>query len=107
MVEVKRTRIIGTDQVVYTAWEPYDRHGTMTTIDGKLYGRIGTRPLTAELDALPRGTRERVLAVDSYHRAQYGEAYDAIVAAYPEAGMDGVYGMGEIMRTEVVGCAEV
>ena len=102
-IKIKRTEIRGTDNgnglaVVFSAWEPYDRHSTMTTIDGKLYGRIGTRPLTARLDALPASTNARIFAVEQFHAEQQDEAYAAICEEYPGTDLNSNKCMGEITK---------
>jgi hypothetical protein len=97
-MKIQQTRIIGTNVVVYSAWEPMAGHSTMTTIDGAWWGRIGCRPLPAELDALPARSDERFLAVTEWHEAQYQEAYSAILAQAPEA-RGGYLKMGEITIT--------
>lgn len=80
---VMRNRIIGTDTVVWSAWEPYDGHSALTWIDGEKVGRIGTRRLPADLDALPAYSDERIRAVRAWHEAQYQDAYAAIIATVP------------------------
>lgn len=96
---VRKSRIIGTRIDVYVVWEPSaltGQHSSLTTIDGKWYGRVGTRPLPAALDALPAMSDERYNAVKRFHEEQYQEAYALIIATHPEA----FYGrpdMGEIV----------
>lgn len=67
-------------------------HGTVRTIDGKVYGRIGT--LRSE-STLPAMSVEREREVRAHYEAEYERAYAAIVAEYPEAA-DGRRDMGEI-----------
>lgn len=92
---VHKTRIIGTKLTVFSVWEPYAGHTTTMTIDGQRCGRVGSRLLPAELNALRAMSEERYVAVKAWHAAQYGEAYAAIVAAHPEAA-EGRRDMGEI-----------
>ena len=106
MPKVIRSEIIGTRMVVLSAWEPSVRlgsithgHATITTLDGACYGRIGTRRLPAELEALPAMSAVRSAAVGAWQQAQYGEAVAAILAQYPGA-IDGVTSMGEITIIE-------
>lgn len=80
---------------VYSAWEPYAGHTTSTHINGVRYGRVGTSPLPANLDALKPLSDERYSSVRAWYRAEYQRAYDAIIAAYPEA-TAGTCDMGEI-----------
>jgi hypothetical protein len=103
---VERYNIIGTRRWVYDAWEPSERngempfsHSTIRTVDGRWMGRIGTRRLPAELEALPAYSSERARAVGAFHEAQYEEAYAAIIAAFPAA-EHGCRSMGEIATVE-------
>jgi hypothetical protein len=96
---VKRTRIHVTPQfeyVTYSAWVPYDYHGTYTRIDGVKVGKVGTERHTA-LESL-RG-EERMRAADEWRAARYAEAYAAIVAEYPHLFSAGTRCMGEIEET--------
>lgn len=98
-MEVRKTRIIGTRCVVYSAWEPSSllgKHGTVTTnAYGDWIGRVGTRAISPEVEKMKGGSPERCAAVDAHHKAQYEEAYAAIIARYPEAA-EGRRDMGEI-----------
>ncbi len=87
---VETTRIIGTDTVYFSAWESVtahgeNSHGTYKTspmgngADYTWYGRVGTRRLPADFNALPAFSEERKAAVGAWHAAQYDEAYAAIV----------------------------
>lgn len=84
----------------YSAWEPsapMSKHSTITTCDtedgpcgtsGRRYewlGRLGTRALTPEIDALRGGSPERIAACDAYRAAQHAVAVAAIVECFPEA----------------------
>ncbi len=88
MPTITETRIIGTTTLVFAAWEPLERtdagysHGTSRTIDGERFGRIGTRALPEDLNAL-RG-EERIRRVGAWQESQYQEAYTAIFAARTE-----------------------
>lgn len=86
---ITRTQIIGTDIAIYEAYEPTSwgfagapRHSSITRIDGRTYGRIGTRDLPEELEALPRG-EERYELVRAWQRTEDERAYVAIIAAHP------------------------
>ena len=92
---VMRYGIIGTDALIYSAWEPDTGHSTITRIDDQRVGRVGTRRLTSELDALPARSAERYSAVDSWHADQYTAAYAAIESAFPESA-GGTHSMGEV-----------
>jgi len=65
------------------------------TIDGQVMGRVGTTRIGPELDALPAMSDVRYHAVRAHINADYQRAYDAIVAACPEA-FHGVRSMGSI-----------
>lgn len=95
-VKVSSHRIIGTGFRVLGAYEPsfYSQHTAIQTIDGRVFGQIGTRKLSAELSALPYD-RKRFDAVGAWHEAQYQEAYRAIIAKHPEAS-NGIRSMGQI-----------
>lgn len=92
---IQRSQIIGTTTWVFDVYEPYAGHSTFSHFDGVRWGRVGTRPLTPELDAIPPMSDARIAAVQAFHTAQYDEAYDAIVAKFPEA-WEGTRSMGSI-----------
>ena len=102
MIRAETYTILGTSIRVYAALEPatIDRMGgSHTTIsheagNGWPTGRVGTRRLPAEIEAMPRG-EARYAAVRAFQEAEYARAYDAILAAYPEAA-SGHRDMGEI-----------
>ena len=77
---VKRTRIITTPFVVYSAWVPYCNHGTFMYIDGVKLGKVGTERNDA-LESM-RG-EERMRAADAFRTSRYAVAYAAIVAEHP------------------------
>lgn len=88
---VQRIPIIASSTVVFTVYEKtvFDLdarggHSTITTFDGHegWYGRLGTRRLSDEINAIPVGEK-RFEAVDGWQRAQHQEAYEAILAVYP------------------------
>lgn len=99
---VRCEQTVGGNRFVYSVWEPSDLFAHSNIISASSLdpgasgwlGRVGSRPLTPELKALPYGD-ERVAAVDAFHQAQYEEAYAAIVAEHPEAA-GGSRDMGEI-----------
>ena len=66
---------------VYSVWEPTNgptgNHSTITTIGDKWYGRVGTRRLPSDIDAIPVGEK-RFAAVAEHHKAQYDLSYDLI-----------------------------
>ena len=87
---VQRIPIIAST-VVFTVYEKTvfeldarGGHSTITTFDGLegWYGRLGTRRLSDEINAIQVGEK-RFEAVDGWQRAQYEEAYEAILAVYP------------------------
>lgn len=81
---VQKTRIIGTTCDVYSVWEAYADHSTLTFDNHVQLGRVGCRKLPSELEALKPMSDERYNAVKAWHLAQYSEAYTLIRAAYPE-----------------------
>lgn len=80
MPTIIRTQIIGTDHVIYSAWEAYDGHSCYRTQPDKL-GKITCRRVPASLDALTGDVRYAV--VTDWLRGLEREATDAIVAAHP------------------------
>lgn len=95
---VQKYNIIGTNLVVYNAWEPSSvmgKHSSITFIEGKCYGQIGHRFMSPEIEALPAGSKERIEAVQKAYDEQYQEAYRLIVEAFPEAA-SGSRSMGDI-----------
>lgn len=63
----------------------YHSHSTLHAFnDHAFLGKVGTRILPANIDALPVGP-ERSAAVDAFHHQQYEMAYGAIIATFPEA----------------------
>ena len=95
---IDKYSIIGTNVIVYQAWEPsgvFGAHSTITTIDGKWYGRIGTRWLPPYLENMLAGSLERIQTVSKWLKDQYEEAYKLILQVYPEAS-SGMRTMGEI-----------
>lgn len=105
---IQRSRVIGTNTVVYTAWEPSKlrgNHSTVTTFDGKWYGRIGTDPERALFDHIPVGD-DRSEAVQEAYEQRFRVAYDAILKAFPEAAI-GTRSGGEIAVTDFSGMADM
>lgn len=101
-VRTHTNKIIGTKVRVFSAWEPSSYcgpHSTLMTLGGQVHGRIGSRRLPAELDRLPAMTEERSTAVRAWLNAQYEEAYQHIIAEYPEAAQ-GERDVGEITVIE-------
>lgn len=94
---------IGSNWRIYSAWEPSPRHepshSTIThDAQGRRWGRVGCRPLPAELDALQPYSQERSDRVSAWHAAQYEEAYSLIVPCLPD-GWTWRASMGEISVT--------
>ena len=84
----------------YSAWEPgriTNTHTTITCLEEGWYGRIGTRILPAELEALPRSD-DRTIRVHSWQEDQYMEAYIAIREQVEVPG-NARYSMGEVSWT--------
>jgi len=84
---VRRMRIIGTPHVVYRAWERAeyaDRHPTITRINDRLHGMIGSDPDHDLYGDLPPGSAERRHAVSRAYDARQAVAYEAIRRAFPD-----------------------
>ena len=84
-IVVSRVPILTTGIVVFTAWVPSGlmaNHSTITRFEeidpNTWFGKIGTERLTAELDALPAYSDERMEAVKEFHGKQYEFAYSAM-----------------------------
>jgi hypothetical protein len=92
---IHATKIIGTNRVILSAWEPDAGHSTTMHLDGIRYGRIGCRKLPGTLEALPAMSAIRSELVRGWHQAQYEEAYAAIIAERPDVA-GGERSMGEI-----------
>lgn len=109
-VRVVSTQIIGTAVTVFSAWEISPRrerdgfpsHSSLRTWEDTpraFWGKLSTRELSEEIDALPVG-EARSYAVYDYHRSLDLEARLAILIAFPEAARgDLAYG-GEL---EIIG----
>lgn len=96
-VIVTKHQIIGTKHFVFGAYEASaysGRHSSLLSIDGQCCGSLASRPMPAEIAALPVGPA-RWEALDEFRAANEAEAYAAIVAAFPEAA-DGERSRGEI-----------
>ena len=82
---IRPVNIIGTNHWVVSAWAPRatDENGrysssdfsTITTIDGRPYGKIGTERLPAEIDVLPALSAERSAAYRTWREETYRAAY--------------------------------
>lgn len=97
---VNKYNIAGSNLIVYNAWEPsgiFGPHSTITMIEGKWYGRIGTRRLSPDIEKLQAGSKERIEAVGKAFESQYEEAYKLIEGLYPESA-NGRHTMGEIEK---------
>lgn len=102
---VNRYSIAGTSLIEIEVWEPsqpssagrFYGHSTITHIEERLYGRVGSSDLPADLDALPYG-KERIERVKAWQEAEYQRAYEAIAQAYPK--LDGRRNMGSLSYSE-------
>jgi hypothetical protein len=82
---VQRVRIAGTNYHVFSAWEPsshFGKHYSITTIDGQIYGRVGTERLPDELEKLPAFSQERGEQVIAWRQEQYQRSYQMIRTAF-------------------------
>jgi hypothetical protein len=107
---VVRYNIIGTNLFVHEVYEPSPSNGAHfashhSLMSGSTYGqpgtlgKVGTRDLPADIDALPARSDERYHAVRAFHQAQYDEAYALILRAFPDAAT-GRRDMGDVMTHE-------
>lgn len=90
--------------VCYSAWEPSSYsgpHSTVMSFAGKVYGKVGTKRIPPELEALPAYSMERANAVSRWYNEQKEAAYAAIIAKYPHAAKGARDGMGEIEVVEL------
>ncbi|MEI7772482.1 MAG: hypothetical protein WCI67_21010 [Chloroflexales bacterium] len=114
----RRYRIRLTNTVVHTVYESTtlaldapqgSRHGTITHINEVCLGRLVSRDLPPELQALPVG-ETRSLAVRARYRELYAESERLLRQAFPylvEAPVDWIDGDGEVPVTWSAGDAEV
>ena len=99
-ITIQRTKSIGTKLVMFSAWklanQSYTEPGysTITTINGLLYGQIGTE-YTPRHVLVHRNTPEWFAAYDGWRKSTYNEAYNVIVAEHEEA-KPGKRDMGQI-----------
>jgi hypothetical protein len=89
-IVVQRFRILSTQCVVYRAYErtiggAFGSHQTVTTIDGEWYGTLHSRRDDSTYRHLAGGSDERIAAVRAHYNATDAEAYEAILAAFPDA----------------------
>lgn len=85
-VIVSRYSLVSTSYVDYEVWEPSQpmhAHSTITTIDGRWYGSLPTRPLPAAIEALCPGSQERQRAVRDFHDEIDAQAAALIRATFP------------------------
>ena len=99
---VLRSPICASKFVNYSVWEiPIDgawpKHSTIMHFDGYGHcGRVGTDPISADMDAMPR-SEERFKAVMASFNERRDFAYAMIVRAYPALATTGVRdGYGQI-----------
>ena len=88
-----------THRFVYNAWEPssyFGNHSTVTSFNGKCYGRIGTNPDKSLFEHLEPCSLDRHHAVNNAYQQQYDRAIKYINEAYPETRDGQITDMGEI-----------
>jgi len=95
------TKVLGTTMKVFRVWETWDGHTTMTRVNGKLFGRVGTRTLPDHIRNMEDDQDNvRVRTVLAWMNAQYADAYEVILDAYPELeSIPHIKDMGEIRTT--------
>lgn len=100
MIIIKRTRIMTTNFLVYSAWEPSPNrnHSTIQSNGSdRWFGRIGTAELPPALAKLRPFSDERLEEVRRFYADEYARAYRAILAEYPHL-KDASQEMGEIVE---------
>jgi hypothetical protein len=107
-IRIERTRIIGTDTVVFSAWEPSKctlapnawSHSSISALGGDAsWGMVGSRHLPIHLATLPAMSAERSAAVHAYRAREYQRAYALIRAEHTDIPADSTEDMGEIIAT--------
>lgn len=94
--KVQVTKMID-GRTIYSAWEKGKRSaGTLTHIDGEVYGRIGTDPDPALFDHLPAYSAQRIAACEYAYGVRRLLAYELIMAEFPGL-TGGGWGHGEIV----------
>ena len=86
-----RYGILCTSTIAYEVWEPSQcggLHTTITTIDGKWYGSLTSRPLPPEIEAMPGWKpgywpTDRIVAVDAYLDDLEQQAEAIIKSVFP------------------------
>ena len=89
----------GRGRLSYSAWEPIqltDSYWTVREIGGDRFGKVGTRRIPEEIDALPVYSMHRIEAVEDWYASQRERAFRAIVAAHSEAARGRRCSHGEI-----------
>lgn len=99
----QRTNIIGTRLWVYKVWEHSSvldgGHSTITSFGRDWYGRIGTRRITQEINAIAVGP-VRFKACDEWRREQARQAEALIHEAFAETRGHKANTYGEIEITQ-------
>lgn len=95
MYTIRRTQIIGTNQLVFTAWEPMAAHSCVM-LSEKL-GQVTSRRLPAELEQLT-GEARFALVTEWLEQLKL-EAVQAILAEYPWLAEAGYVSGGQILAT--------
>jgi lactate dehydrogenase-like 2-hydroxyacid dehydrogenase len=88
---VTKSKVIG--GVVYSALEPssyFGGHGSLTSVEGRTFGYVGTRRIGPEIEKLLPGSDERIEACRRFRLANALEAHALIRAAFPEETADAV-----------------
>jgi hypothetical protein len=103
-VVVMATRIISTNRVIFSAWEPSSLAGHHMTVthheDLGWLGRIGAKRIPPEINALPPG-EERGAKVRAFYAAENDRAYAAIIDMFDDPTM------GERLRSGKCSTGEI
>lgn len=84
---IERTKIIGTNLYVFTAWECDDehcQHSTIKHIGDVRYGQVSSRRLPAYIEAIPLGSDARLAAVSAWQAGRDAAERRLIESIFPE-----------------------
>ena len=82
----QRVPIIGTDRVVYSAWQLGQNYSTITHLDPEnpvWFGRTGTEHVPPRINAIEEGLC-RIREFHNWRQSTYETAYEVILTAFPE-----------------------
>ena len=95
-IKVEKNQLVGTETLVFSAWEEADGHRSLQFASEGMEGRLGTERLPEELDALEPYSEERLNRVSEWYEDIYERAYKEIISEHPELENVGNRSMGKI-----------